>query len=117
MHRIHRISQEFEKCAKEGEFPPHCLEKMKREGERDRGSSPEGVGEEQRGADPSMEHLTGGRRWRGGRERSSEIQRTERAAEKELPGLGLGRGKVFLKTHYGRTRQSTVPVRCTPDSA
>jgi hypothetical protein len=62
MHRIHRISQEFEKCAKEGEFPPHCPEKMKREGERDRGSSLEGVGEEQRGADPSMEHLTGGRR-------------------------------------------------------
>jgi hypothetical protein len=26
-------------------------------------------------------------------------------------------GKEFLKTEYGRTGQSTVPVRCTPDSA
>jgi hypothetical protein len=25
--------------------------------------------------------------------------------------------KNFLKTEYGRTGQSTVPVRCTPDSA
>jgi hypothetical protein len=26
-------------------------------------------------------------------------------------------GKDFLKTEYGRTGQSTVPVRCTPNSA
>jgi hypothetical protein len=26
-------------------------------------------------------------------------------------------GKDFLKTGYGCTGQSTVPVRCTPDSA
>jgi hypothetical protein len=26
-------------------------------------------------------------------------------------------GKRFLKTDYGRTGQSTVPVRCTPDRA
>jgi hypothetical protein len=32
-------------------------------------------------------------------------------------GLGRERGKVFLKTGYGHTGQSTVPVRCTPDSA
>ena len=25
--------------------------------------------------------------------------------------------EAFLKTRYGRTGQSTVPVRCTPDSA
>jgi hypothetical protein len=36
--------------------------------------------------------------------------------EKTEPGLGSGREK-FLKTEYGRTGQSTVPVRCTPDSA
>jgi hypothetical protein len=41
-------------------------------------------------------------------------QRTERTSE---PGLGLGQGKPFLKTDYGRTGQSTVPVRYTPNSA
>jgi hypothetical protein len=37
--------------------------------------------------------------------------------EEELPCLGRERGKVFLKTGYGRTGQSTVPVWCTPDNA
>jgi hypothetical protein len=34
----------------------------------------------------------------------------------ESLGLGLGL-EAFFKTHYGRTGQSTVPVRCTPDRA
>jgi hypothetical protein len=45
------------------------------------------------------------------REREAENREVESA------GLGRERGKVFLKTGYGRTGQSTVPVRCTPDSA
>jgi hypothetical protein len=56
------------------------LNETERQRERKRGCSPEGVGEEQRGLDPSMEHPTGGRRRRGGEERSPESQRTERAA-------------------------------------
>jgi hypothetical protein len=44
-------------------------------------------------------------------------QRETVAREETEPGLGLGRGKVFLKTEYRRTGQSTVHVRCTPDSA
>jgi hypothetical protein len=34
----------------------------------------------------------------------------------EMPGLGREQGKRFFKTSYGRTGQSTVSVRCTPDS-
>ena len=40
-------------------------------------------------------------------------QRTERKCQ----ASGARGGKIFLKTGYGRTGQSTVPVRCTPDSA
>jgi hypothetical protein len=53
-------------------------------------------------------------------ERSGNRQKTENREtepEKNEPGLGLGRGNVFLKTSYGRTEQSTVPVRCAPNSA
>jgi hypothetical protein len=42
--------------------------------------------------------------------RSPEEQRSQSREEKTVPGLGLGRGKSFLKTSYGRTGQSTVPV-------
>jgi hypothetical protein len=35
----------------------------------------------------------------------------------EASGSGASWGPFFLKTRYGRTGQSTVPVRCTPDSA
>jgi hypothetical protein len=41
-------------------------------------------------------------------------QRTERKGV--ASGSARARGR-FLKTRYGRTGQSTVPVRCTPDSA
>jgi hypothetical protein len=61
------------------------------------------------------------RRWtQGGRRRRGEDRQRQRAKadrEEEPPGHGRERGKVFLKTGYGRTGQSTVPVRCTPDSA
>jgi hypothetical protein len=51
--------------------------------------------------------------------RSRSPERERRAAEdrEKCSGLGLGQGRIFLKTSYGRTGQSTVPVRCTPDSA
>jgi hypothetical protein len=72
---------------------------------------------EKQGLRGSPEH---GRR-RGGvvadeeRAPRSLIERTR--AKKKCPGLGRGRRKDYLKTDYGRTRQSTVPVRCTQDSA
>jgi hypothetical protein len=75
----------------------------------------ESGGRELRSADPAMEHPTGGR---GGEVGRGDRQRAERVWTSEMsPGRGLGRGKIFLKTLHGRTRQSTVPVRCTPDSA
>jgi hypothetical protein len=46
-----------------------------------------------------------------------ESPETEKRDREMVPCLGLGRGKDFLKTDYGRTGQSTVLVRCTPDSA
>jgi hypothetical protein len=61
-----------------------------------------------------------GRRREEGRRRGGEIARgAERMPElrrKEAsPRARAGEG--FLKTVYGRTGQSTVPVPCTPDSA
>jgi hypothetical protein len=52
-----------------------------------------------------------------GESRSAEGQRKQSREEEKVPGLGLGQGEGFLKTSYGRTEQSTAPVRCTPDSA
>jgi hypothetical protein len=44
-----------------------------------------------------------------------DARETERSrGSVSAPGSGEER---FLKTEYGRTGQSTVPVRCTPDSA
>jgi hypothetical protein len=40
------------------------------------------------------------------------------AGRKETESLWLGSGwRLFFKTRDGHTGQSTVPVRCTPDSA
>jgi hypothetical protein len=48
-----------------------------------------------------------------GRKRAPESRELR---EEKASGAGSGR-KSFLKTLHGRTKQSTVPVRCTPDSA
>jgi hypothetical protein len=37
--------------------------------------------------------------------------------EKSEPLARMRAGGLFFKMRYGRTGQSTVPVRCTPDSA
>jgi hypothetical protein len=46
----------------------------------------------------------------------SNSQRIESIEEKRASGSVSG-WRPFFKTRYGRTGQSTVPVRCTPDSA
>jgi hypothetical protein len=102
---------------------------QREKGERERrGFSPEREGEMH--LDAAGEEIVGEEGWspaRGGggdrqRQRTEAEQRRNCQAyrgrtEKELPGLGRERGKVFFKTGYGRTGQSIVPVRCTPDSA
>jgi hypothetical protein len=79
---------------------------------------------EERGAQPRK--IPGGSPEHGGHPRGEDAgdgvetaraQRHELRTEKKVPGLGREQGKGILKTEYGRTRQSTVPVRCTPDSA
>jgi hypothetical protein len=52
-------------------------------------------------------------------ERGFEHKRAEsQRAERKLRASGSASGRRrFFKTQYGRTRQSTVPVWCTPDSA
>jgi hypothetical protein len=45
-----------------------------------------------------------------------ETERVRARAEK-LPRSRARARKAFLKTNYGCTGQSTVPVRCTPDNA
>jgi hypothetical protein len=50
------------------------------------------------------------------------VERAERARDQRAEGekrrLARARArKAFSKTHHGHTRQSTVPVRYTPDSA
>jgi hypothetical protein len=57
---------------------------------------------------------------RGGRRRGVEIARDRERGAENIEGSARPRareGKDFLKTEYGRTGQSTVSVRCTPDSA
>jgi hypothetical protein len=62
-----------------------------------------------------------GRRRQGrspaGEKRIAAGQRGGWQRRRSEPGLGSGREEFFLKTEYGHTGQSTVPVRCTPDSA
>jgi hypothetical protein len=56
----------------------------------------------------------------GDRRRGVQIARGQRAREKRGKKETLARARargLFFKTRYGRTGQSTVPVRCTPDSA
>ena len=64
------------------------------------------------------EQIAGEERWsstRGGdRQRPRERGREQRSGECR-PRAREEKG--FLKTGYGRTGQSTVHVRCTPDSA
>jgi hypothetical protein len=54
--------------------------------------------------------------------RSPAREETAKDRERQWPERGnrawsrARAGKDFLKTEYGRTGQSTVPVRCTPDS-
>jgi hypothetical protein len=81
------------------------------------GSSPEeGKGEALAlvvaGARP--ETMDAGEGWIAGEREQS--QRTESTEGEVSLWLGLGLEAIF-KTRYGRTGQSTVPVRCTPDNA
>jgi hypothetical protein len=66
----------------------------------------------------------GRRRVAAGEEIAGEGRENTRDREQALTGRNreplarlCGLEAFFLKTRYGRTGQSTVPVRCTPDSA
>jgi hypothetical protein len=49
---------------------------------------------------------------------SNSAENREQRAQREKRASGSVSGwRPFFKTRYGRTGQSTVPVRCTPDSA
>jgi hypothetical protein len=77
-----------------------------------KGCSPEREGEGHEGTRSPESHRWGeGRRRREGDARDREL-----GSEKMSLWLGCGL-EAFFKTRYGRTGQSTVPVRCTPDSA
>jgi hypothetical protein len=55
---------------------------------------------------------------RGGGQIAWQTESRELAARQRERSLGSGSGgEGFLKTGYGHTGQSTVPVRCTPHSA
>jgi hypothetical protein len=70
----------------------------------------EGEGHEVAGESP----VGGGRRRREG-----DARETERSTGGGVNGASgsVSGWRPFFKTRYGRTGQSTVPVRCTPDSA
>jgi hypothetical protein len=78
--------------------------------ERERSAS---TGQGQLAGDPHR-RIAGGDEERG---ETPESTRENQRGEEKCPVLGLGRGKDFLKPDYGHTGQSTVPVRCTLDSA
>jgi hypothetical protein len=115
---FHRISQEFEMSTKGWKRGLHWLEKL-REREKTEG---EGATHRARAGEEHWVEVAGARpesvdagdqRGEGGRQRIRE-QRAQR--EKKASGSVAG-WRRFFKTRYGRTEQSTVPVRCTPDSA
>jgi hypothetical protein len=70
-----------------------------------------------------MEHWVAGARWLPVRGLAGEgegiAREAERSQRQRRSGWPRARAeeKFFKKTEYGRTGQSTVPVRCTPDSA
>jgi hypothetical protein len=78
-------------------------------------SSPERSEELNRGR--SLEDRRRGAAIAGGEKETLEEQRQcqSRGVNEAWPRARVG--EAFLKTDYERTRQSTVPVRCTPDSA
>jgi hypothetical protein len=53
----------------------------------------------------------------GDGEESPETERKRALAGSKTEPLAWSGWRPFFKTRYGRTGQSTVPVRCTPDSA
>ena len=69
------------------------------------------------GRSPEME--AAGERWTSagaGKSPETEVE-TERGQEKNASGPARSGWRQFFKTRDGHTGQSTVPVRCTPDSA
>jgi hypothetical protein len=84
----------------------------------EQGCSPRGRGRAQ-AHDRRSTVVAGGRRGEvaGGCWESPETEaETERAGREKMPLTQSG-WRPFFKTRYGRTGQSTMPVRCTPDSA
>jgi hypothetical protein len=53
----------------------------------------------------------------GDGEESPETEREGAGREKKRASGSVSGWRPFFKTRYGHTGQSTVPVRCTPDSA
>jgi hypothetical protein len=115
---FHWNSQGFESCAKggKGDFTGG-MSSERRGGGREtrihtREARAQGSPEHGRRTDHRRGGEVAGEGWRTP-ETERERQRTERSGCRPR----AREGKVFLKTGYGRTGQSTVPVRCTPDSA
>jgi hypothetical protein len=82
--------------------------------ERWMGCSPRGRGQAQAEHDRRSTVVAGEGRSPAGERESPERQRESAGNE---PLARSQAGGLFFKTRYGRTGQSTVPVRCTPDSA
>jgi hypothetical protein len=111
---FHWNSQGFEICTRGGKKSLCTTEQ--------RGRKTEGEKEllTERSEEQAQTQEIAGARWspvRGGRRRGSENRQRgrEKLRKSALPRARAGKG--FLKTGYGRTGQSTVSVRCTPDSA
>jgi hypothetical protein len=74
-------------------------------------------------AEEDLEEITGAhgrRRWGRGVKIVDKSPRTERTRERRREKYVWPRARArerFFKTDYGHTRQSTVPVWCTPNSA
>jgi hypothetical protein len=88
------------------------IDREKKRERETRGCSPEREGEKHVVAVGSPER----REIAGDGEKSPEPEGRGRETENRGARPRARGGKDFLKTGYGRTGQSTVPVRCTPDS-
>jgi hypothetical protein len=110
---FHRNLKDLQKGEKRGEL--HCLSGREQQRRGEEKLLTEG---EEEGSPRSPEH--GRRRWppveiAGEREIA---RRRELGGWEKKQSLWLGSGwGGFFKTRDGHTGQSTVPVRCTPDSA
>jgi hypothetical protein len=112
-----RIHNFWKRCERGGEKVLNVTNREQRGSEREQGLLTGEGHESTRSPEGRRRQGTQVRKIAGVGEESPETERKEALAESKTKPLARSGWRRFFKTRYGRTGQSTVPVRCTPDSA